>query len=153
MSVRITFTDDVFPPSSEFIDFVEKWTSNEPFDGMSWAEYGQERVKMLGRRTPTPDLLERTERLTEADEGKQYISRAYELFVALLIGDVATLQPIQEKFRFMLVVGIPRSGGKYITKQLFRALGHDPKTVPDVLGHDGFPDAGPWRFGSSGTRP
>jgi hypothetical protein len=33
----------------------------------------------------------------------------------------------------------------------FRALGYDPKRVPEVLGHDGFPDAGPWRFGDSGN--
>jgi len=99
MSVRITLTDDVFPPSSEFIDFLEKWISNEPFDGTSWAEFGQERVKMLGRRTSTRNVLERAERLTEGNEGRRYVSRAYELFVALLIGDIAVLrQSSQKKF-------------------------------------------------------
>ena len=151
MSVRITLTDDVFPPSSEFIDFLEKWISKEPFDGTNWAEFGHERVKMLGRPASTRNLLERAERLTQGDEGGHYVSRAYELFVALLVGDTAALQPLQEKFRFILVVGTPRSGGKYLVKQLFRALGHDPKAVPEVLGHDGFPDAGPWRFGNSGN--
>jgi hypothetical protein len=48
-------------------------------------------------------------------------------------------------------VGAPRSGGKYLTKELFRALGHDPMHVPAVLAHDGFPEAGPWRFDRSGT--
>ena len=81
----------------------------------------------------------------------RYVSRAYELFVALLIGDIAPLRAVQDRFRFFLVVGIPRSGGKYLTKQLFRALGHDPKAVPEVLGHDAFPDAGPWRFSKSGN--
>ena len=50
MSVRITLTDEVFPPSRDFIDFLQQWISNEPFDGTSWGEYGQERVRMLGHR-------------------------------------------------------------------------------------------------------
>jgi hypothetical protein len=151
MSVRITFTDDVFPPSREFMDFVEKWISNDPFDGTSWAEFGLERVEMIGQRPSTSTILEKAERLIKNEEGKRYISRSYELFAALLVGDLVALQSLQEKFSFILVVGIPRSGGKYITKQLFRALGYDPKRVPEVLGHDGFPDAGPWRFGDSGN--
>ena len=151
MSVRITLTDDVFPPSRDFIDFLQQWISNEPFDGTSWGEYGQERVRMLGRSTSRHDVLQKAEKLIDGDEGMQYVSRAYELFVALLIGDIAPLRAVQDRFRFFLVVGIPRSGGKYLTKQLFRALGHDPKAVPEVLGHDAFPDAGPWRFSKSGN--
>lgn len=151
MSVRITLTDDVFPPSGDFIDFLQQWISNEPFDGTSWAEHGQERVRKLGRSSPSHDVLHRADVLIDGDEGLRYVSRAYELFVALLIGDMVPLRAVQDRFRFFLVVGIPRSGGKYLTKQLFRALGHDPKAVPEVLGHDGFPDAGPWRFGASGN--
>ena len=151
MSVRITLTDDVFPPSRDFIDFLQQWISNEPFDGTSWGEYGQERVRMLGRSTSRHDVLQKAEKLIDGDDGMQYVSRAYELFVALLIGDIAPLRAVQDRFRFFLVVGIPRSGGKYLTKQLFRALGHDPKAVPEVLGHDAFPDAGPWRFSKSGN--
>jgi len=149
MSIRITLTDDVFPPSRDFIDFLQRWMSKEPFDGTSWGEYGQERVRMLGRSTSNDDVLENAEQLMDSEQGRQYVSRAYELFVALLIGDIAPLRAVQDKFRFFLVVGIPRSGGKYLTKQLFRALDLDPKGVPEVLGHDAFPDAGPWRFSTS----
>lgn len=151
MSVRITLNDDLFPPSRDFIDFLQQWISKEPFDGTSWGEYRQERVRMLGQRTSSQEVLRKTERLIDRDEGRQYVSRAYELFVALLIGDIAPLRAVQERFRFFLVVGIPRSGGKYLTKQIFRALGHDPRVVPEVLAHDGFPDAGPWRFTESGN--
>jgi hypothetical protein len=151
MSVRITLTDEVFPPSSDFIDFLQQWISNEPFDGTSWAEFGRERVRTLGRSTSSHLVLHKADTLIDGDGGRRYLSRAYELFVALLIGDVAPLQALQDRFRFFLVVGIPRSGGKYLTKQVFRALGHDPTAVPEVLGHDAFPDAGPWRFGESGN--
>ena len=67
MSVRITLTDDVFPPSSEFIDFLQKWISNEPFDGTSWRQFGSERVRMLGRAPPaTPSFTGR-----KADRGRR----------------------------------------------------------------------------------
>jgi hypothetical protein len=81
----------------------------------------------------------------------RHLGRAYELFVALIIGDVDTIRAVQQRFRFVLVVGAPRSGGKYLTKELFRAAGHEPDRVPAVLAHDGFPEAGPWRFDRSGT--
>ena len=151
MSISISLSDAAFSPSSDFIDFLERWISNEPFDGTSWAEFGQERVEMLGRGPSRSSIMERARKLTDSDEGMRYVSRAYEVFVALLAGDTAALQAIHDRFRFLVVVGIPRSGGKYIAKQLFRALGYDPSTVPEVLGHDGFPDAGPWRYGKSGN--
>jgi hypothetical protein len=81
----------------------------------------------------------------------RYLSRAYELLVALLIGDVDTIRQFQTRFRFIMVVGVPRSGGKYLTKELFRALGRVPERVPALLAHDGFPEAGPWRFDGSGN--
>ena len=81
----------------------------------------------------------------------RHLGRAYELFVALLIGDVDTIRAVQQRFRFVLVVGAPRSGGKYLTKELFRALGYDPSRVPAVLAHDGFPEAAPWRFDQAGN--
>ncbi|WP_214325396.1 hypothetical protein [Nonomuraea sediminis] len=150
MSVHINLTDAELRPSIEFIDFLERWISKEPFDGTSWSERGRERVG-TERRASRQDVRERTARLIDGDEGERYVARAYELFVALLIGDEATLNTVHARFRFIPVVGIPRSGGKYLTKQLLRAHGYDPKTVPEVLGHDGFPHAGPWRFGVSGN--
>jgi hypothetical protein len=148
MTVRITLTDDLLPPSNDFIDFVHQWISRIPFDGSPWAEQGRSGVRRRSLSEPT-DVLQKMDAVVADDEGLRHVSRAYELLVALLVGDTAALRPLHEKFRFVLVVGIPRSGGKYLTKQLFRALGHDPRDVPEVLGHDAFPDAGPWRFGET----
>ncbi len=147
MSVRITLTDDVLPPSREFVEFLRQWIAGEPFDGSSWAEHGRERVRAIGGGPSSEDA----DQVLDSEEGVTHVSRAFELFVALLIGDAAALRTVHDRFRFLLVVGVPRSGGKYMTKQLLRALGHDPITIPAVLGHDGFPDAGPWRFGPSGN--
>ena len=105
---------------------------------------------MLERRTLVTMSSRKQEKLIDGDEGMRYVSRAYELFVALLIGDIAPLRAVQDRFRFFLVVGIPRSG-RVPYEAAFCALGHDPKAVPEVLGHDAFPDAGPWRFSKSGN--
>jgi hypothetical protein len=44
------------------------------------------------------------------------------------------------------VIGILRKGGSYLTKELYRSMGYDSAKVPNVIAHDGFPDAGPFRF-------
>ncbi|MCV7059332.1 hypothetical protein H7I76_00225 [Mycolicibacterium vaccae] len=147
MTVRITLTDEELPPSGDFIAFLRQWISGAPFDGTSWARDGHARAIRAGTGASRQQVLRDVSALVESDEGSRHLTRAYELFVALLVGDSDALAAIHDRFRFILVVGIPRSGGKYLTKQLFRALGHDPNTVPEVLGHDAYPDAGPWRFG------
>lgn len=150
MNVHISLTDAELPLSVEFIDFVERWISNEPFDGTDWTDFGRERV-IIDRCVSRQDIRHRTAKLIGDPEGRRHVSRAYELFVALFAEDAATLRAVHERFRFIPVVGIPRSGGKYLTKQLLRSHGHDPRTVPEVLGHDGFPHAEPWRFGWART--
>jgi hypothetical protein len=151
MSVRITLTDSHIPPSEQFLEFLDTWLTGDGFDGSTWATYGQERPERLGRRMPQPAALERRHRIGNSDAGMRQLARAYELFVALLIGDVDAIREVQARFRFVLIVGLPRSGGKYLTKELFRALGYLPTDVPAVLAHDGFPEAGPWRFDKSGN--
>jgi hypothetical protein len=150
MSVQITLTDTEMPPSEQFLEFLDVWLTDAHFDGSNWATYGQERpvtpFVLSGRA-----VLDRRQRIGNSEAGVRHLARAYELFVALLIGDVETVRAFQERFHFVLVVGLPRSGGKYLTKELFRALGHIPNRVPAVLAHDGFPEAGPWRFDRFGN--
>ena len=151
MSVRITLTDAHIPPSVPFLEFLDSWLAGVEFDGSSWATYGQERPEPLGRRLSPNTSYRLRQRIGGSAAGMRHLGRAYELFVALLVGDVDAIRAVQHRFRFVLVVGAPRSGGKYLTKELFRALGHVPSRVPAVLAHDGFPEAAPWRFDRSGT--
>lgn len=151
MSVRITLTDSHVPPSEQFLEFINSWIAGVEFDGSTWATYGQERPERLGRRLSPGTSQQLRQAIGDSDAGRRHLGRAYELFVALLIGDVDAIRAVQQRFRFILVVGAPRSGGKYLTKELFRALGHVPSRVPAVLAHDGFPEAAPWRFDRSGT--
>jgi hypothetical protein len=148
MSVRITLTDSHVPPSEQFVEFLDTWLAGVEFDGSSWAHHRFERPPVLGTYAAPDGALER---LSSSTAGMQYLARAYELFAGLLVGKTDAIRQLQDHLRFILVVGAPRSGGKYLTKQLFRALGHDPLRVPAVLAHDGFPEAGPWRFDRFGN--
>ena len=151
MSVRISLTDSQLPPSEQFLEFIDQWLAGVEFDGSNWATYGQELPERFGRRLLLSGSHQLRQRVGDSEAGMRHLGRAYELFVALLIGDVDLIRAVQNRFRFVLVVGAPRSGGKYLTKELFRALGHSPNRVPAVLAHDGFPEAAPWRFDRSGT--
>ncbi len=151
MSVRINLTDSHIPPSEQFLEFLNTWLAGAEFDGSVWATYGQERPEQFGRRLTRSIALAGRARISESETGMRHLARAYELLVALIIGDVDAIRAVQQRFRFVLVIGLPRSGGKYLTKQLFRALGHNPRLVPAILAHDGFPEAGPWWFDRSGN--
>lgn len=151
MSVRITLTESQLPPSVQFLEFIDTWLAGGDFDGSNWAIYGREQPDRFGSRLPPGTLQHIQQRIAASHTGMRHLRRAYELFTALLIGDVETLRAVQRRFRFVLVVGAPRSGGKYLTKELFRAIGLDPGRVPAVLAHDGFPEAGPWRFDEHGN--
>ena len=148
MSVRITLTDSHVPPSEQFVEFLDTWLAGVEFDGSSWAKHRFERPPTIGAYAAPDGALER---LVGSTAGMQYLARAYGLFAGLLVGETDAIRQLQDQFRFILVVGAPRSGGKYLTKQLFRALGHDPLRVPAALAHDGFPEAGPWRFDRLGN--
>src|SRR5208282_3651130 len=76
--------------------------------------------------------------------GQRVIYRSYELLTALVTGVPEKLKLFQDRYRFLCVVGCPRHGGSYLAKQLFLALGMDPDGVPNVIAHDGFPDASPF---------
>lgn len=151
MSVTIHLTDRHLPPSVQFLEFLDAWLAGGAFDGSSWASYEQARPERFGQPLAQAAADDLGERIADSEAGMRHLGRAYELFVALLIGDVEAIRAVQQRFHFVLVVGAPRSGGKYVTKELFRALGHEPTKVPAALAHDGFPEAGPWRFDRAGT--
>ena len=98
------------------------------------------------QRRIVEDAPENAKRVMAHKQGQAAIGRAYQLLLALLTGDVDAIKDIQLKFHFINVIGIPRNGGSYLTKELYRSMGYDPTCVPNVIAHDGFPDAGPFRF-------
>jgi hypothetical protein len=145
MGVEIKFTDKELPVSPGFIEFLHHWISNEATD-TSWHD-------QLSEMLVPAEFEKRLEHAESvADDvlrhplGQQAIYRAYELFTAMLLGQFDKLAAFQERHRFICIVGCPRHGGTYLTKHLFAALGFDPPYVPNMIAHDGFPDAAPFQL-------
>ena len=144
MGVEIKFTDREFPVSAVFIDFLYRHLRREAFD-TSWHDQLSEELVSAGsekRDNAETHVLE----VLQDPEGQRIVYRSYELLTAFLTGAPEQLRNFHERYRFICVVGVPRHGGSYLTKELFRALGTDHRTVPNVVAHDGFPDASPFDF-------
>ncbi len=145
MGVEIKLTDSQLPVSPVFIDFLDHLVNGRPFDGAQW---GDQLSEALSRQQQ--GVVERAahsaQQVMANPAGQRAVGRAYELLVGLLTGDVEKIRDIQFRFHFINIIGIPRNGGSYLTKELYRSLGYDPDRVPNVVAHDGFPEAGPFRF-------
>ncbi|WP_029922908.1 hypothetical protein [Nevskia soli] len=145
MGVEIRLTDRELPVSPVFIDFLAHILDGRPFDDREWADQTSEALNF-----GLPELQRRAEAAAPGvmndARGRAHIGRAYSLLLALLTGDFAPIGELQQRFHFINVIGIPRTGGSYLTAELYRALGIAPHSVPFALAHDGFPEAGPFEI-------
>ena len=143
MGVDIKLSDKDLPVSPGFIEFLHHRIQGRAVEP-SWHDQLSE--------TLVPAEFEKRVQYAEsvADEvlqhplGQQAILRAYELFTALLLGKLDPLAALHERLRFICIVGCPRHGGTYLTTHLFAALGFAPERVPNLIAHDGFPEAAPF---------
>ncbi|OGA68993.1 MAG: hypothetical protein A3G81_08325 [Betaproteobacteria bacterium RIFCSPLOWO2_12_FULL_65_14] len=144
MGVEIRFTDREFPVSAVFIDFLYRHLNGHAFD-TTWHDQLSEELAGGGPQARESANAHVAEVLAHRD-GQRIIYRSYQLLSAFLTGAPEELRNFHERYKFICVVGVPRHGGSYLTKELFRALGIDYRTVPNVIAHDGFPDASPFDF-------
>ena len=145
MGVEIRLTDRELPVSPVFIDFLAHLLEGRPFDDGEWADQTSEKLNF-----GLPELQRRAEAAAPGvmndERGRAHVGRAYGLLLALLTGDFKPIEDLQRRFHFINVIGIPRTGGSYLTAELFRALGIEPRRVPFAIAHDGFPEAGPFEI-------
>lgn len=145
MGVEIKLTDRELPVSPVFIDFLYHLVAEIPFAGAVWGDQLSETMSRDQRRL-RESVAQNAPKVLAAPLGQRAIARAYELLLGLLTGNVALVKDIQLRFHFVNVIGVPRNGGSYLTKEIYRALGFSPDQVPNAIAHDGFPEAGPFRF-------
>jgi len=145
MGVEIKLSDRELPVSPIFIDFLHHVVADIPFEGAIWGDQLSEALSSEQSRL-LQSAATHAATVLAAPLGQRAIGRAYELLVALMTGNVDPIKDLQLAFHFVNVIGVPRNGGSYLTKEIFRALGYHPDRVPNVIAHDGFPDAGPFRF-------
>jgi len=140
MGIEFKLSDRELPASPAFIAFLDRRITGVLPPPSLWADQTREEMAR-GRRHG--DWQASASRVMADVRGRERVARAYSLLAALLVGNREALLSIQSAFRFVCVTGIPRSGGSYLTAELYRSIGLDPATVPDPVAHDSFPEAGP----------
>lgn len=145
MGVEIKLSDRELPVSPVFVDFLVHMVESVPFERTQWGDQLSEELTR-DQQEVMARAGENAQRVIASPKGQRHIARAYELLVALITGDVEKIKDIQLKFHFINIIGVPRNGGSYLTKEIYRSLGYDPDFVPNVIAHDGFPEASPFRF-------
>jgi hypothetical protein len=143
MGVEIKLSDKELPISPAMIEFLDQTINGKPHDS-GWADQLSEVLIPTEAEQRAQYAQEVAEKVLQNPLGQKAIYRAYDLLAAITIGNLQKLKGLQERHRFICVVGCPRHGGSYLTKELFIALGHDPERVPNVIAHDGFPNITPF---------
>ena len=138
------------PLSPVFIDFVARWLDHSGFAGERWFDQRSETLSNL--RTDIHGKAQcRLERILSHEAAHTAIEAVYRRFHELATSRATKLEQALSNYRFIAVVGAPRTGGSYLTAELFRALGYEPAAVPAALAHDGFPDAKPVSTSNGGN--
>ena len=145
MGVEIKLTDKEFPVSPAFIEFLHHHLTEQPLEA-SWHDQLSEVLVPADAEKKREVAQAVAESVLKHALGQKAIYRSYELLTAILTGLPDKLRFVHDRYRFICIVGCPRHGGAYLTKQLLLALGTDPDRVPNAIAHDGFPDAGPFEF-------
>lgn len=144
MGLEFKLTDRELPISPVFVHFLAQVLSGRAFERESWAEQRSELLSPSG--FDAESTSEAVAIIMRSERGRERLTRAYTLLVALLTGELGPLHELQSKYQFVSFVGIARTGGSYLTAELFRALGMQPQRVASALAHDSFPDAGPFHL-------
>lgn len=144
MGVEIRLTDRQLPVSPAFVDFLHRYIHQQPHETV-WHDQLSEGLMLLDDAVEQHSEAMMNEILANP-VGQQAVLRSYEIFTAILTGDVSPLSSFHERYQFICVVGCPRHGGTYLAKQLFRSLGMNADEIPSVIAHDGFPDLPPFNL-------
>ncbi len=145
MGVEFKLSDRELPVSPVFVHFLAQVLSQRPFEREIWADQRSEAL-LRSADDPQRSASDAAAAVMGSPAGRAWLARAYGLLFALLTGDPGPLQELHSRFHFVNIIGIPRTGGSYLTAELYRALGMTPEQVPNVIAHDSFPEAGPFQF-------
>jgi len=143
MGIEFTLSDRELPASPAFVKFLAGALFGAPNLGDAWTDQVSEYLS--SPRQDEVEIVDAAARQVMADAaGRALVVRAYRYLLALLTGDLAPLIEFQSRFQAISVVGVPRTGGSYLTAELYRSLGIAPDEVPNALAHDSFPVATPF---------
>jgi hypothetical protein len=144
MGLEFKLSDRELPVSPVFVRFLAQVLRGLPFEREIWAEQRSESLSVAD--LDLDGVAAAAALIMGSASGRERLARAYTLLFSLLTGEMSPLQELQSRFHFVTFIGIPRTGGSYLTAELYRALGLVPAHVPNGLAHDSFPEAGPFQL-------
>jgi len=139
-----------FQPSAWFLGILAEL--NERYADWTDGSYdwAAQTTDFLHAPTPVPAF---DESLFETPLSKRAVNDLLHIAVAVLSGDYPRVRDYLRHVRFAFVIGYPRSGGSYLTKELLRSVGLDHTRVSEALAHDGFPEIRETWYDWAGDRP
>jgi len=137
----ITASD--LPLSPIFIDFLAKFFDAEGFGEEKWPDQISEALVNNGT-VMRQQAAARLQRLLLDERAQSIVRNVYQNFYQLTTASPALLDANKRIHKFIAIVGIARTGGSYLTAELFSAVGMNPGNVPAAIAHDGFPDCQPF---------
>lgn len=141
MKPVVSFNTKDLPFSGVFVDFMHALIAGAPEGGQDWHDQRTETLSDFS--VPTEERVRRLTAVLDDPEGRRIARRSRVVFHELAVNRLAETRRILDGLRFVFVVGIPRTGGTYLVKQLFRGAGDDYRRVGHGLAHDAFPDFAP----------
>ncbi len=138
-----------FQPSAAFIGILAEL--NEQFSDWTDGSYdwANQTVDFLHAQ-PSPRF---DEAIFKPPLSQRAINDLLQVAIAVMAGNYPLVRDYLREVRFAFVIGYPRSGGSYLTKELLRTVGLDHTRVSEVLAHDGFPDLRETWYDWAGDRP
>lgn len=139
-----------FQPSGWFLGVLAELNQN--FSGWTDGSYdwAAQTTDFLHNPAPLPHF---DEALFETPLSKRAVNDLLHVAIALMVGDYPIVRNYLESIHFAFVIGYPRSGGSYLTRELLRTLNLDHTRVSEALAHDGFPELREIWYDWNGDRP
>lgn len=139
-----------FQPSVAFIGILAEL--NERYSDWTDGSYdwANQTVDFLHNQAPLPAF---DESLFKTPLSRRAIDDLLHTAMALLSGNYPPVRNYLAETHFAFVIGYPRSGGSYLTKELLRTVGLEHTHVSEALAHDGFPELRDTWYDWAGDRP
>jgi hypothetical protein len=139
-----------FHPSPAFVGILAEL--NEQYSEWTDGSYdwANQTTDFLHEPAPLPPF---DEKLFQTPLSQRALNDLLQLSIALLSGNYPAVRDYLKQTHFAFVIGYPRSGGSYLTKELLRTVGLDHTRVSEALAHDGFPELRQTWYDWAGDRP
>lgn len=126
-----------FQPSVAFLGILAEL--NEQYSEWTDGSYdwANQTVDFLHAEAQLPQF---DEKLFQTPLSQRVVNDVLHIAIAVLSGDYQRVRDYLKHMHFAFVIGYPRSGGSYLTKELLCSIGFDHTRVSEALAHDGFPD-------------